>query len=595
MQQKTRADIPAKWRWNLNHIYPNKQALVQAEHQITALMADLAAMQGKAARSPVKAVAASFDLGRLMGSYLTFSRMQLDQDGANNAYKAQMAKAEALLTKVRAAGAYLEPELLELPEEKLKKLQEDPAHPQYAVYFKDLIRRRPHILPKEQEELLAKSGEVFATASRTFNVFNNVELPLPETLDEDGGRSRLTHATYGQKLRSKNREVRREAFQGMHKAFGDFSGMVSTLFISSLKHDTLQSQLRGYPSARAASLDANEIPLSVYDGLIKEAHRAFPALDRYLRLRKKALGLKELHLYDLYVPIAAEFEMEVSYPEAQKLVKNGLKPLGADYALLLDRAYKSNWIDVYETKGKRSGAYSWGTYDSHPYVLLNHTPTLDSAMTLAHELGHALHSFHSNQAQPYELAGYSLFAAEVASTCNEVLVSRALQQKYKDNKQARLFFLTDLAEGFRTTFFRQTMFAEFEREAHKLVEAGEALTDRSLSDLYEKLNTQFYGRECVIDPEIRHEWLRIPHFYRAFYVYQYATGFSAAVYLADRILRQGGPARDRYFNFLKAGGSVTPIEALQAAGADMTKPGVIRGAMKVFEETIAEMESLMDG
>ena len=593
MQDKTRADIPARWRWNLGHIFKNKQALKHAEQQIESLLTDLGALQGKVAEDPVKAVATSFDLNRLLGSYLVYSRMQLDQDGANNAYKAQMAKAEALMTRAHAAGAFLEPELLELPEERLAQLRDDPNHPQYAVFFKDLIRSRPHILPKEQEELLAQSGEVFATASRTFSVFNNVELPLPDTLNEDGSSSRLTHATYGEKLRSHNRQVRKEAFEGMHKTFGDFSGTVSTLYISSLKHDALMARLRHHPSARAASLDANEIPLSVYDGLIREAHRAFPVLDRYLQLRKQALGLDELHLYDLYVPIAADFRMELPYPEAMKLVKKGLKPLGPEYAQLLDRAYRDNWIDVYETKGKRSGAYSWGTYDSHPYVLLNHTPNIDSAMTLAHELGHALHSWHSNQAQPYELAGYSLFAAEVASTCNEVLVSRALQEQHRDNKHALLFFLTDLAEGFRTTFFRQTMFAEFEHEAHKLVEAGQALTDRTLSDLYEKLNTQYYGRVCVIDPQIRHEWLRIPHFYRAFYVYQYATGFSAAVYLADRILHGGPGAREKYFTFLKAGGSLPPIEALAAAGADMTRPGVIRGAMKVFEDIITQMEQLI--
>ena len=593
MQEKTRQQIPARYRWNLKHIFPNKQALSDCAARIEQLSSQLAGLKGKVAKDPVAAVALYFDLARQMGSFFTFSRMQLDQDGANAAYKAQMAKAEALAVKARAAGAYLEPELLELPESRLQALQNDPAHPQYSVFFHDLLRSRPHVLPADQEVLLARAGEVFGTAGRAFTVLNNVDLPLPKTLDEDGKQTQLTHASYGEKLRSRKQQVRKEAFTGMQEAYGSFANTLSSLYISSIKNDVLQAQLHHYDSARAASLFQHEIPLSVYDNLLKEAHRALPILDRYLRLRKKALGLTELHLYDLYVPIASDFSLNLPYAEATQLVKQGLAPLGPDYAKLLDRAYSENWIDVYETKGKRSGAYSWGTYDSHPFVLLNHTDSINGAMTLAHELGHAMHSYHSNQAQPFEQAGYSLFAAEVASTCNEVLVSRALQEQHKDNAQARLFFLTDLAEGFRTTFFRQTMFAEFEHEAHKLAESGTALTDRNLSELYLKLNTQYYGRECVIDPEIRHEWMRIPHFYRAFYVYQYATGYSAAVYLASRILKEGKKATERYFDFLKAGGSLTPIEALKRAGADMTKPGVVRGAMQVFEQTVAEMETLI--
>lgn len=594
MEQKLRKDIPARWKWNLKHIFKDKKALDDCAKQMDELIAKMASFEGKVKENPIKAVKTSFALSRLVGSYFVYSRMQQDQDGANAGYKAQMAKAEAYAVKARAAGAFLEPELLKLPEKTLRGFMSDPDLSQYSVFFHDLIRQKPHILPPEQEQILAKSGEVFATASRTFNILNNVDLPLPDTLMEDGSKRRLTHADYGNRMRSADRAVRKDAFTGMMNAFGDFSGTLSTLYISSIKNDVLQAQLRHYESAREASLSQNEIPLSVYDSLLKEAHKAFPVLDRYLRLRKKALKLKDLHLYDLYVPITDDFTMDLPYPKASKLVKKGLAPLGEEYGKLLDRAFSENWIDVYETKGKRSGAYSWGTYDSHPYVLLNHTDSINGAMTLAHELGHAMHSYYSNQAQPYEKAGYSLFAAEVASTCNEVLLNHALQEEHKDNKQARLFFLTDLAEGFRTTFFRQTMFAEFEHLAHQMGEKGEALTDLNLSNLYEQLNKQYYGRECVIDPEIRHEWMRIPHFYRAFYVYQYATGYSAAVYLANRILTEGQKAKEQYFDFLKSGGSVTPIKALQAAGADMTKASVVRGAMKVFEETVAEMEALMD-
>jgi len=594
MGQKLRKDISPRWRWDLSHMFKNKQALEDCAKQMDAGIPELAALAGKVHEDPMKAVRASFALSRLAGNYFVYSRMQQDQDGSNSAYKAQMARAEAYAVKVRAAGAFLEPELLMLPESTLKRLMEDEELSEYSVFFHKLLRQKPHILPPEQEQILAKGGEVFATASRTFNILDNVDLPLPETLMEDGSKQRLTHADYGNRMRSHNRAVRRDAFTGMMNAYGDFKGTLSTLYISSVKNDVLQADLRHYASAREASLSQNDIPLSVYDSLLKEAHKAFPILDRYMRLRKKALGLDELHLYDLYVPITDSFQLDLPYQKAAKMVKDGLKPLGSEYQGLLERAFSERWIDVYETRGKRSGAYSWGTYDSHPYVLLNHTDSINGAMTLAHELGHAMHSYYSNQTQPYEKAQYSLFAAEVASTCNEVLFNHALQEEYRDNKQAQLFFLTDLAEGFRTTFFRQTMFAEFEHLAHQMAEKGEALTDLNLSNLYEQLNRQYYGRECVINPEIRHEWMRIPHFYRAFYVYQYATGYSAAVYLASRILKDGQKATDRYFDFLKSGGSTTPIKALQAAGADMTKPQVVRGAMKVFEETVARMEALMD-
>ena len=593
MEQRLRKDIPARYRWNLKDIFKDKQALRDCEKSMEDSIAQLAALSGKVQENPMKAVSLSFALSRLVGSYLVYSRMQQDLDGSNPAYKAQMAKAEAYAVRASAAGSFLEPELLMLPEKQLKQLMEDESLSAYSMFFSKLLRQKPHILPPQQEEILAKSGEVFATASRTFNILNNVDLPLPETLAEDGSRRKLTHADYGMRMRSQNREVRKEAFTGMMNAYGDFKGTLSALYISSIKNDVLQAQLRHYGSAREASLSQNEIPLTVYDSLLKEAHKAFPVLDRYLRLRKKALGLSELHLYDLYVPMTDDYSLDLPYPQAAKLVKKGLKPLGADYQQLLEQAYTQRWIDVFETKGKRSGAYSWGTYDSHPYVLLNHTDSLSGAMTLAHELGHAMHSYYSNQTQPYEKAQYSLFAAEVASTCNEILVNRALRDEFKDNRQARLFFLNDMAEGFRTTFFRQTMFAEFEHLVHQMAERGEALTDLNLSNLYEQLNRQYYGRECVIDPEIRHEWMRIPHFYRAFYVYQYATGYSAAVYLANRMLNEGRKATDQYFDFLKSGGSTTPIKALQAAGADMTKPKVVCGAMKVFEETVAEMESLM--
>jgi len=589
----TRAQIPARFRWNLRHIFRDAAALKKGGEEISKAAERLAALRGAAPRDPLGAVRAYFELDRLLGEYYTYSHMLRDQDAGNDAHKAQMARADALLLKAREASAFLRPELLTLPEERLRALAGDAGHPQYSVFFGDLLREKPHVLPQAQEELLAQCSEVFGTAGKTYRLLNAVDLPLPRVPGEDGRETQMTHANYGPLIRSADRKVRKAAFQGMMTAYGDFANTLSSLYIGSVKNDVLQAKLRAYPSAREAFLSPNRIPVSVYDGLLKETARALPVLDRYLALRKKALKVDELHLYDLYTPIARDFSMALPYPKAFRLVKMGLAPLGGEYGEHLERAYRERWVDVFETPGKTPGAYSTSTFGSHPYVLLNHTDNLDGAMTLAHELGHAMHSLYSDREQPFEKSDYSLFAAEVASTCNEVLLNRALTEEYRDDREAKLYFLTSLAEHFRTTFFRQTLFAEFEKESHRLEEAGEALTEKRLSDLHLALNRKYYGRECEIDPEIRYEWLRIPHFYRAFYVYQYATGFSAAVFLADRIVKGGGTALSDYFRFLKSGGSLPPIEALRLAGADMEKPGVIRGAMKVFADTVTQMEALV--
>lgn len=589
---KLRQDIPARYRWNLKAIFSNNQEIKACEQEIEKAIQDMAAFYGKAAESPLPAVKQHFVLQRLLEQFYTYAKMQLDQDGSKPAYRSLMAKADSLVVRARTAMSFLEPELLTLPETTLAKLRDHPKHPQYRMYFHRLMQAKPHVLSKSEENLLSQFGEVFSTASKTYNLLNNVDLPMPEIDTGKGLKTKLSHAQYGTLIRSEDRSIRKAAFEGMMGVYGDFSSTISTLMISSIKNDVAQARVRNFSSARAASLFPNEIPEDVYDTLLKEATRALPALDRYLALRKKALVLDELHLYDLYNPIAKDYELALPFDKALQLVKDGLHPLGKEYQALLDRAKKERWMDVYESKGKRSGAYSWGTYDSHPYVLLNHTDDLNGAMTLAHELGHSMHSFHSHKNQPYEQSSYALFAAEVASTLNEMLLTRHLLAT-NPKQEAQLYFLTSLAEDFRTTFFRQTMFAEFEDISHRMEEKGQALTEQSLSDLYESLNKKYYGRECVIDPLIRYEWLRIPHFYRAFYVYQYATGFSAAVFLSERILKEGKVALDDYYRFLSAGGSLNPMASLKLAGADMGKPKVIQRAMKVFEETVSKLEALI--
>ena len=424
-------------------------------------------------------------------------------------------------------------------------------------------------------------------------MFDNVDVPFPAVTNDEGEQVKLTHGNYGPLIRSQNRAVRKEAFEAMMGTFEKFSATVSAIYAASVKGDVFSARARHYDSARQASLAPHEIPEAVYDNLLSEVDAALPALAEYLKLRKEKLGVDELHLYDLYVPVVGDFDMKMSYPEAFELVCEGLAPLGEEYIAQLRAGYAGGWIDVYENKSKRSGAYSWGCYGCHPYVLLNHTDDLGGAMTLAHELGHSMHSFYSNGAQPFAKANYSLFVAEVASTCNEVLLMRHLMNKYKDNPKAAAFLANQLLEEFRTTVFRQTMFAAFEKISHEMHEKGEPLTSEALNKAYLALNEKYYGSECVVDDIIRVEWMRIPHFYRNFYVYQYATGFSAAVAIATRILNEGESAVRDYKKFLSAGCSVPPIEALRYAGVDMEKPDAVRAALRVFAETVEELKKLL--
>ena len=379
----------------------------------------------------------------------------------------------------------------------------------------------------------------------------------------------------------------------MMGTFEKFGSTVTAMYAGAVKRAVFMAKARHYDSARQASLAPLEIPESVYDNLLSAVEEALPAMTEYMNIRRKKLGIDAVHMYDLYVPMIADFDMKMTFPEAFELVCEGLAPLGEEYIEKLREGYAGGWIDVYENKNKRSGAYSWGCYGAHPYVLLNHTDDLGGAMTVAHELGHSLHTYYSNQAQPYAKSHYSLFVAEVASTCNEVLLMRHLMKKYADNPTASAFLCNQLLEEFRTTVFRQTMFAAFEKESHAMYERGEALTKESLSKMYYGLNEKYYGGGCEVDQLIASEWMRIPHFYRNFYVYQYATGFSATVVIATRILNEGEPAVKDYKKFLSAGCSVPPIEALRYAGVDMEKPDAIKDAMRVFAETVEDLKKLV--
>ena len=590
---KNRQEMDPRWQWDLTAIFEDEAALEAAFAEAKKQTAVVAGWQGKVAEDPRQAIRDTYALYRLLDRIATYSAMHKDEDGSDPARQGLYARMNSLYVAAAGAAAFLEPELLTLPDETLKAMAADPDFSDYNEQLRSLLLQKPHTLPAKQEALLAMAGEVFANPSQTYDMLSDVDLPMPEVTMEDGSKARLTHGNYNVLIKSRDRSIRKEAFEGMMGAYLKFGDTISTLYAGSVKGDCFMAQAHHYASARQASLAPLEIPESVYDNLLAEVENALPALNEYLKLRKEKLGLEDMHLYDLYVPIIGDFDMKMTYPEAFELVCEGLKPLGGEYIQKLREGYENGWIDVYENKAKASGAYSTGCYGVHPYVLLNHTDDLNGAMTLAHELGHSMHTYYSNQSQPFPKANYSLFVAEVASTCNEVLLMRHLMEKYKDNKKAAAFLCNQLLEEFRTTVFRQTMFAAFEKESHEMQESGEALTRDAMSKRYYALNEKYYGTGCTVDELIACEWMRIPHFYRGFYVYQYATGFSAAVAIADRILKEGEPAVKDYKKFLSAGCSVPPIQALRYAGVDMEKPDTVRSALKVFADTVRQMKALM--
>ena len=583
---KARNEMDPAALWKLEDMYASEEAFEadykKAEEEIILL----SAMEGKVKEDPEGAVKAYFALAETAEKLYVYAAMRRDEDAQNAFYQQLFQRAQGLSVRADTAGSFLTPELLTMDEKELEALSAAPSMRDFDAFLRGVLREKPHVLPGEQEKLLSMAQDVLNGPSDAFGMLDNVDLPMPEVKNADGSTEKLTQATYGIRLRSREREVRKSAFEGMQGAFRAFSSTVSALYSSAVKGDLFLARAKRFPSCLEAALFPDEIPVSVYENLLDSVKNALPALNQYLEIRKDRLGVDALHMYDLYVPIVDSFDMKLDYDEAYALVLEGLKPLGEDYISVLRGAKSAGWADVYENKNKRSGAYSWGCYDTHPYVLLNFTDDLNGCMTLAHELGHAMHSYFSNGAQPFAKAGYSLFVAEVASTCNEVLMMRYLMDRYAGDSAASAFLCNQLLEEFRTTVFRQTMFAAFEKKVHEMAERGEALTADSMTREYLELNRLYYGGGCEVDELIGAEWMRIPHFYRNFYVYKYATGFSAAVAIADRILREGESAVRDYRRFLSAGCSVPPLEALRYAGVDMEKKDTVDSAMRVFADTV---------
>jgi oligoendopeptidase F len=590
-----RSEVPLEQTWNLETIYNNTSAWEQELEEVKALLPTLATLAGSVGQSAshlLNTLQQDENLWRKLSKLQVYASMRLDEDTTNNFYQGLVSRVTSLAADAASARAFIEPEILQIEATTLQQFIENtPALQLYRHYLNELLRQKEHYRSPEIEALLAQASEVTETASQTFEILNHADLKFPKITAENGEQIEVTHARYVNLMENQQRGIRKQTFEALYSSYERYRNTFATLYAASVKKDVFYAKVRGYKSTLDAALDASHIPVTVYDNLISTVHQYLPVLHRYLDIRKRVLGLDELHMYDLYVPLVPAAHKEIPYTEAIETVKAGLIPLGEEYIQILAEGVKARWIDVAENEGKTSGAYSGGTYDTHPFILLNYTDSLDSMFTLAHELGHSLHSYFTQSHQPYIYSQYTIFVAEVASTCNEALLNEFLLRQ-TDDKDLRMYLLNDYLEKFRSTLYRQTMFAEFEKLAHAKVEAGEALTAEELCGLYKDLNVKYYGPNIVVDEQIALEWARIPHFYGSFYVYQYATGISAAIALSQQILNEGQPAVERYLKFLKSGNAEYSTDILAKAGVDMTKPEPIEQALQVFSRLLDEFEQL---
>jgi len=573
MQQTNAPRGEEKDRWRLEDIFESDALWEESYAQVEKDMQGIEALKGtlaKSAKDLLKGMDALGDIERRAEKLYVYAGMRRDEDNGRAEYQEKADRALNLLVRLESATAFVEPELLEADAAAIEGyIAAEPGLKVYAHGLRDLQRQKPHVLDEKSERLLAMAGEVSAGPSTIFKMLNNADLKFGFIKNEKGEEVEVTHASYSTLLESQDRGVRKAAYEKLYDAYGSLVNTLSATYGSSVKKDVFHARARNFASALESSLFADNVPVSVYDTLIETVHRHLPAMHRYVALRKKVLGVDKLQMYDVMVPLVPEAHMHIEYPEAWGMVLKGIAPMGEEYVALAKRACEDRWVDVYENPGKTSGAYSWGHYDVHPYILLNYQPTIDNAFTIAHELGHALHSYYSNTSQHYANAGYPILLAEVASTVNESLLLQHLL-KSTDDANTRKYLLNHYLDQIRGTVFRQVMFAEFERDVHREAEAGRALTRERLCAMYRELNAAYYGPDMEQDDRIALEWARIPHFYNAFYVYKYATGFSSAVQISRGILEGREDTVEGYRQFLKSGGSDYPLEILKKAGVDLT-------------------------
>ncbi|KUK07814.1 MAG: Oligoendopeptidase F, partial [Caldanaerobacter subterraneus] len=557
---RERSEIDERYKWRLEDIYKNEELWEEDYRKVKELLKEIVKFKGKIRTSKdlLEVLKLNDQIGMTASKIFAYARMRRDEDNTNSKYQALSDKAMRLNIEVMSATSFIVPEILSIETEKLRNMIEELEELKiYKQYIEDLIRYKPHVLSPEEEKILAEAETLAESVSTIYSMLNHADLRFPTIKDENGNEVELTHGNFISFMQSKDRNVRKAAFEALYDTYKKFINTFASTLAGSVKKDIFYAKARRYNSSLEASLFEDNVSVEVYNNLIETVHSRLDVLHRYVRLKKKLLKLDELHMYDLYVPLIQEYDKEFTYEEAIELVLEGLKPLGEEYIDLLKKGFESRWVDVYENRGKTSGAYSWGAYGTHPYVLLNFQGKLNDVFTIAHEMGHSLHTYYSNATQPYVYAGYKIFVAEVASTCNEAILMDYLLKNSKDEKE-RLYVLNHFLEEFRGTVFRQVMFAEFEKLIHEMAERGEPLTAEVLNKKYYELNKLYYGDDIVVDEEISYEWARIPHFYRNFYVYKYATGFSAAIAISQMILNEGEKAVERYKEFLKSGSSDYP-------------------------------------
>ena len=587
-----RQNIESQYKWTIDEMYPKESDLNKDIDKVKALIEKVGSYKGKLSESKENlydALHTSEEAGRVLEKLYVYTHMKSHEDTRVNSNQGKATKIDMLSTELSMATSYMVPEIINIDEAKLNEFLNDEKLSFYKKYIDEILREKPHTLSEKEEEILAAASDLTAVPENVYDMISYADMQFPEIEDEEGNKVKLTHANFTLFLKSKDRRVRKDAFEGLYSVYKQYRNTFASTLYGGVKSEIFYAKMRKYESALQGSLFADNISVDVYENLIKSVSENIPALDKYIDLKKKLLGLDEIHMYDLYVPLTENFDMKIPYEDAKKIVLEALKPMGEEYLSHIQEAFDNGWIDVYENDGKQGGAYSWGCYDSKSYVLMNYHDDLNSLFTLIHELGHSMHSYYSKNAQPYLYSGYKIFVAEVASTLNELLLINYLLEK-AESKEEKIYLLNYYLEQFRTTVYRQTMFAEFEKIVHETVESGEPLTAEGFTDIYYKLNQKYYGKSCVVDEEIGLEWARIPHFYTNFYVYKYATGFSAASALSKQILEEGEPAVARYKEFLKSGGSDYPLNQLKAAGVDMHKKESVDEALSVFAELVDQLE-----
>lgn len=591
---KKRSEISIADRWKLEDIYPNRETWQADFERVQKMMPEITAFDGKlgTTKSTLECLKLTDTIGCLAEKLYVYAHLKLDENTADTDNQGPVNMIDQLSVRLSEAMSFIEPGLLALPEETLKGYIAAPDLALYRFVLEEILRKKPHTLPKEQQALLAQAG-IMADAPQTiYSMLNDADMKFPLIKDEKGNDVQVTHGRYYQFLENRDRRVRKDAFDAMYGTYRNQQYTIASIMNAQVQKNLFYVRALKYDSALSMALFDDNIPREVYTRLIDSVHDGLPVFQRYLSLRKRALRLDELRMFDLSAPLVPDFDWKISYAEAIEIITDALAPLGDEYLGVVRAAWRQRWIDVYENEGKRSGAYSWSTYRVHPCILLNHQDTLNDMFTIAHEMGHAMHSYFSHRAQEYRYAHYAIFVAEIASTLNEALLLHHLLKTTNDPKK-KAYLLTHHADNFRGTVFVQTLFAEFELRIHEMAEQGKPLTVDALNEVFRGLHERYYGPAVALDPVIGIGWMRIPHFYSSFYVYKYATGFSAANSFCRRILDEGASAVVKYLGLLKSGGKDYPLNLLKTAGLDMTTPSPVSDALSAFETTVAELEKLL--